>query len=120
MSRRRLHLVIALLLPLLALRALLPAGYMPSADAGGVRMVLCSAGLAALSTPDDGSHPARSHAGDDCLFAHAALNAPPPHRVDVAAAVVPDGRFVVPLASAAPPSAGPPRQGGARAPPVLL
>jgi hypothetical protein len=111
--------MIALLLPLLALRALLPAGYMPSADDEGPRMVLCSAGLAAWSAPAGNPQPAHGTARDDCPFAHAALNAPPPHLV-AAVVAVPDGRFAARVPGIALPAAGPPRQALARAPPVLL
>lgn len=77
MSRSRLHLVIALLLPLLALKSLLPPGYMPSADDGQLRIVMCSAGLAALGAEHgDSETPPAEHPA--CAFAVAGLAAPPP------------------------------------------
>ena len=73
-TRRSRRLWIALLLPLLALRAMLPAGHMPMATDGELHIVMCSAGLSQSETrtddhrvPQDGS----------CLFAHAAAFAPP-------------------------------------------
>lgn len=77
---RRLHLVLALLLPLMALRALLPAGYMPVSEGGELRIAMCSAGLSAPDSPDgapadDGQLPA---ATDSCPFAIAGSMAPPP------------------------------------------
>lgn len=75
-SRSRLHLVIALLLPLLALKALLPPGYMPSAGDGQLRIVMCSAGLAAFT--DHGDPDAPPAAQDSCAFAMAGVAAPPP------------------------------------------
>lgn len=76
MPRRHLHVLIALLLPLMVVRGLLPAGFMPVAQGGELRMALCSDGL---QLP--GSGDSRDHApgvGGDCLFAHAAASAPPP------------------------------------------
>jgi hypothetical protein len=46
MTRRHLRLVLALLLPLLAVRALLPDGYMVTTESGKLRMIICSAGFA--------------------------------------------------------------------------
>jgi len=98
-SRRRIRGWIALLLPLMVLRALLPAGYMPVASDGELRIVMCSAGLELI-----GDH-GRNHGQDDgtqaqqasCPFGHAAMLAPPnadrhqaiasPFRFDIAAAV---------------------------------
>jgi hypothetical protein len=97
-SRRRIRGWIALLLPLMVLRALLPAGYMPVAADGELRIVMCSAGLDTLGHHD------RGHGQDDgtqaqqasCPFAHAATLAPPnavrhqaiasPVGIDIAAA----------------------------------
>jgi hypothetical protein len=121
MTRRRLHFVLALLLPLLALRVLLPAGYMATADADGLRIVLCSEGLAAWNTPDGDPAPHQQPDGaNDCPFAHAALNAPPPHYLAGAAIASTDLGFIPDLSRALPPSVGPPRTGGARAPPATF
>jgi hypothetical protein len=118
-SRRHLRLGIALLLPLLALRALLPAGYMPIAGTDGVRIVMCSEGVAGLFTPaDDGHHPQPS-AGEACPFAHAALNAPPP-QLSVGFVPLVQAHFLPFAFRELPPAAGPPRQRGARAPPAVL
>lgn len=79
LTRRRLHLVLALLLPLLALRALLPTGYMPVTEGGELRFALCSAGLAGPATDEapagDQQLPPNS---DSCPFALASAMAPPP------------------------------------------
>ena len=75
MTRRWKRHWIALLLPLLALRAMLPAGYMPEAVDGELHIVMCSAGLVVQSeagTTGDRQSPE----GGSCLFAHAASFAP--------------------------------------------
>lgn len=94
--RSRLHLVIALLLPLLALKALLPPGYMPSAGDGELRIVMCSAGLAALNegNPDAPDSPPAEHAA--CAFAMAGVAAPPPA---LAIALLPIRHFVAAVAA---------------------
>lgn len=123
MSRRRLRLVIALLLPLMALRALLPAGYMVAAESGELGIVLCSDGLAAWGThaPSDPEHDdKRQPAGEDCAFANATFNAPVPHLLTSVAAPVPEFRFASVTSTQLPPATGPPRQTGARAPPSTL
>ena len=96
MTRRRIRFLIALLLPLMVLRALLPAGYMPVAGNDGLRIVMCSAGLATTTTgdaTDRGDHPGLA-GGEGCVFAHAAVAAPPPVQgvpaVRVAAGTSPD------------------------------
>jgi hypothetical protein len=78
-SRRFKRSLIALLLPLLVLRAMLPAGYMPVADAAGLRIVMCSAGLVVWSDAAAGTtapHEAPASAGD-CAFAQSPGGAPP-------------------------------------------
>jgi hypothetical protein len=78
------HLVIALLLPLMVLRAMLPAGYMPVAENGTLRIAMCSDGFQPAATDHSGDQ--QSGSGDhqlpsgsgDCPFANAAMNAPPP------------------------------------------
>jgi hypothetical protein len=118
-NRHRLQLVIALLLPFMALRALLPAGFMPSADGDGPRLVLCSDGLSAWNAGGGPSQPAHGDAGDDCPFAHAAHSAPPRFH---AAAVLFAGHtaFIARTSARVPASGKPILQGGARAPPVYL
>lgn len=70
---RRMHRrwVVALVLPLLALRALVPAGFMASPIAGSLQMVFCGAG--------HHGHSHHSTAGDPtCPFAQSAGPAPLP------------------------------------------
>lgn len=122
MSRRRLRLLIALLLPLMALRALLPAGYMVAAESGELAIVLCSDGLAAWGThalPDPHHDGGQQPTGEDCPFANATFHAPAPHLL-TSAAPVPEFRFASVTSTQLPPSTGPPRQTGARAPPSTL
>jgi hypothetical protein len=78
------HLVIALLLPLMVLRAMLPAGYMPVTENGTFRIAMCSDGLYPAATdqgsntaPDSGNQELPAGPGD-CAFANAASGAPPP------------------------------------------
>jgi hypothetical protein len=82
-ARRHLHLLIALLLPLMVMRGMLPAGYMPVAEDGVFRMALCSDGLQQPGQSDPDKHQLPGSSGD-CLFAHAAA-APPPSIIAVAA-----------------------------------
>jgi hypothetical protein len=113
-SRRRL--LIALLLPVLALRVLLPAGFMPVSDGGELRIVMCSEGM---HLPDAGTGGDRPD-GDDmgnCPFASASFNAPLPQFVVVAATPTLSARFISFAADDLPPSTGPPRAAAARAPP---
>lgn len=105
-TRRRLHLAIALLLPLMVLRAMLPTGYMPVTENGTLRIAMCSDGLyrAAVSTvgdraSDPGDHELPS-GSSDCAFANAALNAPPPAATLAAVSIDSDAGAV--LAHAAP------------------
>jgi hypothetical protein len=120
-ARRHLHLLIALLLPLMVMRGLLPAGYMAVAEEGELRIVMCSAGLAMPGDAGSGSDSDDNPAPDsgNCLFAHAATVAPP---VQVVLAVTTAPVFV-PLPSddstSLPPATGPPRLAAARAPPVF-
>jgi hypothetical protein len=122
MSRRRLHLVIALLLPFMALRGFLPAGYMPRAEGGELRIVMCSAGLAlpAGGGHDDGDRRLPGH-GTDCPFALAQAGgiAPPsPHGlVQVAPPRI--IRLQSLTTDSLPPATGPPRRATVRGPPAL-
>lgn len=121
MTRRHRHWVLTLLLPLLALRVLLPAGYMLNAAPDGPRIVMCNAGLAAWSTAatNPADHPAPA-ASEDCQFAHAAFPAPPPHLVVRVFAPALQVLFTASSTEHLPPSTGPPRRSGARAPPATL
>jgi hypothetical protein len=115
------YLVLTLLMPLLTLRALLPAGYMVSGASDGPRIVLCSEGFAALHAPaNDPRHDQLPAAGDDCPFALATAHAPPPHVVVRDFAPLLEIQFLSQSAAGLPPSTGPPRQSGARAPPANI
>lgn len=108
-SRRHTRLIIALLLPLMVLRAMLPAGYMPVAENGVLRMAMCSDGLypAAVDQGEDrksgDNHQLPSDSGS-CPFANAAVNAAPPSisqfivRIDSDLGGTPD--FAAPVLSA--------------------
>jgi hypothetical protein len=114
-ARRHLHLLIALLLPLMVLRGMLPAGYMPVAEGGELRMALCSDGLRSPGK-DAGDHRLPGSSGD-CLFAHAAASAPPP------SCLAPAGRSVAEPACIDMPADLPPvgflrRSQSPRAPPL--
>lgn len=115
-SRRHTRGWIALLLPLMLLRALLPAGYMPVAVDGELRIVMCSAGLALIAdTGNTGDHTQPSDDGS-CLFAHAAAFAPPA-AAPCCAVAPPSLSFDASLITELPPATGPPRATSARAPP---
>jgi hypothetical protein len=120
MTRRRLYLILTLL-PLLTLRAMLPVGYMVSADGDGPRIVMCSGVLAAADTAsDDSRHDQLPAAGEDCPFALAAMHAPPPHDVVRVFAPTLQTIFLTQSPDELPPSTGPPRLSGARAPPATF
>jgi hypothetical protein len=113
---------VALLLPLLAMRALLPADYMLAVASGELRIVMCQPGLASWSDAATGM--AHQHGkqlpdhADECPFAHAVANAPPPHIVRGHVSAAPAAGFRAIRSDHQPPATGPPRQHGARAPPV--
>lgn len=113
-TRSRRHLLIALLLPLLALRALLPAGYMAEAHAGEFRLVMCADGLQLPADPGDEGHAAEE---EHCLFAQAAQAA-----VAVASWVLPAtpalSRTLPGMGHLLAPTTGPPRTDRARGPPL--
>jgi hypothetical protein len=120
-SRRHMYLVLTLLMPLLTLRALLPAGYMVSAAGDGPRIVLCSEGLAGWNAAaDESRHDQLPAAADDCPFALASLHAPPPHVVTRSFAPTLVSAFLSQSSDQLPPATGPPRQYSARAPPAFL
>lgn len=114
-SRRRL--TIALLLPLLTLRALLPGGFMPVVDAGELRIVTCADGLQ-LPTGDTGH--SDSSGDDNCPFAHANLNAPTVQSGAIVALQAPVFQAVTTVNSTLPATTGPPRTAAARAPPLSI
>jgi len=114
-TRRSRRLWIALLLPLLALRAMLPAGYMPVAADGQLHIVMCSPGLVVQSdSGTDGDHPAPEDGS--CLFAHAAGFAPATEVV-YSHLAPPSLSFDIPVAAQRQPTASPYRFAAARGPP---
>ncbi len=120
-SRRRLELAVLLLLPLMLLRGLLPAGYMVSTQQGELRIVMCAGGLQAAGGDQPGTengHPDLSGSGD-CPFAQAMFHAPPVQFVTGVAVPAGAVRFISSAAEELPPATGPPRQRAARAPPAL-
>jgi hypothetical protein len=117
--RRHLHLCIALLLPLMVMRSLLPVGFMPVADGGQIRMVLCSAGLQLPGSDHDSGDRPLPGSGGDCLFAHASTTAPPPV-VFAAPAPVPAAVDVVAAASLPRTADTLLRAQSARGPPALI
>ena len=86
-SRRHSRRIIALLLPLMLLRAMLPVGFMPVAENGALHMTLCGEGhhhpAATESSADQASDQTNSgnhgHSGESgyCPFASALVNAAP-------------------------------------------
>jgi hypothetical protein len=116
-ARRHLHLLIALLLPLMVMRGMLPVGYMPVAEGGAFKMALCSDGLQLPGESDQDNHKLPG-SGGDCLFAHATASAPPPSIIALAAPEFMDTRSTGP--SAAQQTAGViPRAQSSRGPPAL-
>lgn len=117
-ARRHLHLLIALLLPLMVMRGMLPAGYMPVAEGGVLKMALCSDGLRLpAGSGDNGNHQLPGSSGD-CLFAHAAASAPPPSSIAVAAPAFADAQSVETRAAQQAASVIP-RAQSSRGPPAL-
>ncbi len=130
-TKRRL---LALVLPLLLLRLLVPAGFMPMAGAGGLEIVLCPAAAAlppGLAMAHAGHHMHHAgHAGDTappaiehhspCLFAAGA--APPVPPAVLLAAASPAAPAAAPLPAQARATALPVtlRAQSARAPPKIL
>jgi|SRR6478609_3719226 len=115
-SRRRIRGWIALLLPLMLLRALLPAGYMPVAAQDGLRIVMCSDGLADRSGPAPGPDHSPTPDGGHCLFAHAAAFAPPQAEAGILAPGAMAFFTALDPVSAST-ATGPPRLHSARGPP---
>jgi hypothetical protein len=104
----------------MVLRAMLPSGYMPVAENGELRMVMCSAGLqlpGSGDAPDQNDHDPASDTGN-CPFASLLTSAPPVQYV-TATVVTAEFRFSSLAADELPPATGPPRVTAARAPPAL-
>ena len=127
-TNRRLHLLVTLLLPFMALRAFLPAGYMlgaPPAGETGWALVMCSQGLyaAAHDAGDDHSSghqlPQGADHGDHCPFAMATAAVLPVAATWSMPAVSFAIHFIPAAVDHLPPATGPPRQAPARAPPAL-
>jgi len=118
-SRRHIRLVIALLLPLMVLRAMLPAGYMPVAENGELRMVMCSAGLQLPVSNDTEQGKHHSTADTPCPFANVLTSAPPVQYVATVIVAAAEFRFTSLTTDTLPPPTGPPRITAARAPPAL-
>ena len=115
-ARRRIRGWIALLLPLMLLRALLPAGYMPVAAQDGLHIVMCSDGLADRTDTAPGPDHSQAPEGSHCLFAHAAAFAPPLAQAGIPAAVsIASFTGLDPASGSA--ATGPPRLHFARGPP---
>jgi hypothetical protein len=106
----------------MVLRALLPAGYIPAAQDGALRIVMCSVGLA-LPTGDNDHNSGDGNqlpsVSEDCPFAHASLSTPPIQFMSASIERPRDARFDSSTADSLPPSTGPPRTTAARAPPAL-
>lgn len=76
LSRRRLRLLLALVLPALAMHLFLPPGYMPGEYAGvGIALKFCGA---AIPNAVDPVHGNKGHASQPCSFALGASSAPIP------------------------------------------
>jgi hypothetical protein len=122
-SRRHTRLVIALLLPLMVLRAMLPAGFMPVAENGALRIVMCSEGIYPAPADQSGAEntgDTRHSASDSgsCPFANAAVNATPPVVSPALSRIESDGGAVPDLAAPAG-TASVVRVQSARGPPSL-
>ncbi len=141
--------LIALLVPMLAVRMLLPAGFMPVAGPEGLRIVPCPVGMPAAAVPLHGAHDvhhghgahdshgdhhrAAGHEGDigdpgDAGNGHErathcvfapVAGAAPPLPFVVAMVDTPATFIASSAAVTRPPSTGPPRTDSARGPPAL-
>ena len=112
--------VAALVLPLLALRALVPSGFMATSVAGSMQMVFCEPGAMAghhhHAEHDTGHH---SKAVDQtCPFAQSAGPAPLPSLPVLATDAAPHGFALILAVSQTAPAFGPQRQQTPRGPPT--
>jgi hypothetical protein len=106
--------VVALLLPLLVLRALIPAGFMVSMVGGAAELTFCGA------SQHDPAHHGTTRADPSCPFAQSSGPAPLP-ALPALAQSLDSARFELPAAvaqTAAP--FGPVRQHVPRGPPALI
>ena len=120
--RRNSHFwVAALVLPLLALRALVPSGFMATSVAGSMQMVFCEPGAMA------GHHHPAAHDGarhskavdQTCPFAQSAGPAPLPSLPVLATDAAPRAFAVILAVAQTVPAFGPARQQTPRGPPTL-
>ena len=113
--------VAALVLPLLALRALVPSGFMASSVAGSMQMVFCEPGAMAghhHPAAHDGGHHSKA-VDQTCPFAQSAGPAPLPSIPVLAADSAPSGVEPILTVSQTAPASGPERQQTPRGPPTL-
>ena len=112
------------LLPLLAARALVPAGFMPAVAHGSLALGFCADGGVALhathpghaATQAAGSHAGGAHTGSECPFAQSAgplLGAATP----APSSAPPPAAFGAPLVLTSVPSLAPWRHAAPRGPP---
>jgi hypothetical protein len=79
---------VLLILAMLVLRALVPAGYMLAADDGHLALVLCGAGVPGAHH-HDAHHPGpHTHGDPTCPYAQSAGPAPLPHAPVLTAAAI--------------------------------
>ncbi|MFI4868229.1 MAG: hypothetical protein ACHQDD_02615 [Steroidobacterales bacterium] len=112
MSRRRAEFWMLWLLPLLAMRLLLPSGVMPAHSPHGFALVLCSS-QHLRSAPD----PGHAHAEALCPFAAAATPAPPASLMQAAVAAAPSSLAPLTCQAQCSGHSGAARSQFARAPP---
>lgn len=108
--------LVAILLPVLVLRALVPAGFMAAAtDDGGVHMQFCAhAGMHGSHAPDP-----KQGADPRCPFAQSASPAPLPVLALLAPGALSAAIDRPILVARTPGSSGPPRKQTPRGPPTL-
>ncbi len=125
------HWAALVLLGLLALRALVPAGFMLGTVDGHLGFVVCEAGLA---TDHPMHHAGMHHAGmhhegmpghsgahdSDCPYAQSAGAAPLPTLPWLAGALVPGALVALSESQQAPALSGPTREPASRGPPLLV
>lgn len=118
-THARRHLLITLLLPLMAMRAFVPAGFMPVVAMDGVSIVMCADGL---PQPADDSGKRDDHSGDSsgtCPYSQASYKAPPLLPAALTFHPVLAAEQLEPHTPQLPALTGPPRSSVARAPPQL-
>ncbi|MCX7056898.1 MAG: hypothetical protein NTZ79_06810 [Proteobacteria bacterium] len=112
--------VVAMVLPLLALRALVPAGFMAAPVAGAIQIVFCEPGaMAGHHHPGHDAGHQSTVADPTCPFAQSAGPAPLPSIPVLAADSAPSGVEPILTVSQTAPASGPERQQTPRGPPTL-